>query len=102
MTTYKVTYKGQKYELKQSLDSIFAFEEITGKFFELKTTYDLFINIFCLFHANGVVLDYNEFKNYVDDNFNFINEFYAGIVSEPEKKSVEAESDKKKQAKGKK
>lgn len=96
MVTYKVNYKGIDYTLKQNLNSIFMFEEITGKPYELKTTYDLFINIYALFRGNDCDIDFNDFKDYVDEDFNFINQFYQGIIQEPDKKRA-PEPDKKKQ-----
>jgi hypothetical protein len=95
MLIYKVCYKEIDYELKQNLNSIFLFEEITGKPFELKTTCDLFVNIYALFNGNNHSIDFYELKDYVDADFNFINQFYQGIVQEPDKKEA-PETDKKK------
>jgi hypothetical protein len=96
MTIYKVKYKDQEYELKHNLKSIFAFEELTGKYYELKSTYDLFNNIYCMFIGNGYNIDYNEFMDYVDEHFEFINDFYTCVISEPEKKETEEADIKKK------
>jgi hypothetical protein len=84
MVAYNITYKGTSYTLKQNLMSIFAFEDVTGRLFELKTTYDLFVNMYCLFIGNNHIIDSADFLAYVDEHPSFMNEFYAGIVSTPE------------------
>jgi hypothetical protein len=88
MLIYNVTYKGVNYTLKQNINSIFIFEEVTGKLYNLKTTYDLVINIYSLFRGNGHEIDFNEFLEFIDNDFNFINQFYESVIHEPDKKKA--------------
>jgi hypothetical protein len=98
MTTYKVKYPFDSEDyvyLKSNLNSIFIFEEITGKLFKLENTYDFFIWMYSLFNGNNIEIPYDELKDYVEENMNYINEFFSGLVSEPAQKET-SETDKKK------
>jgi len=99
---FKIKYKGTEYELKETLDVIFQWEEILNKPWlgvgGLGTTYQMFIYMYSMFIGNGNVIDFNEFKQYVDDNREFINEFFNGLVQPAPIKQDEVEEieDKKK------
>ena len=68
---------GKKYNLKYSLRSMFAFEEITGKPFEVKTLLDTYILAYACIISNpeNPSLEFNDFINYADEHPEVIEEF---------------------------
>ena len=68
---------GKKYNLKYSLRSMFAFEEITGKAFEVKTLLDTYILAYACIIANpdNPSLEFNDFINYCDEHADVIEDF---------------------------
>jgi hypothetical protein len=79
MKTYKVTYKGKEYTLDANLRSRFLWESATERVFNPKTTYDLFLNIWCTFKGNNIDIDANELLAYADENPSFMNDFYESL-----------------------
>jgi hypothetical protein len=79
MKTYKVSYKEKEYTLNANLKSQFYWESITERFFSPRTTYELFLNIWCIFKGNGVDIDIDELLAHADNNPSFIDDFYKSI-----------------------
>lgn len=48
-----ITISGKQYKIKQTIRSLFLFEEITGKPFEIKNTLDNYLYFFCMIIANN-------------------------------------------------
>jgi hypothetical protein len=92
MKTYKVTYRGKEYTLDANLKSQFYWESITERFFNPNTTYDLFLNIWCIFKGNDIDIDINEMLEYADSTPSFIGDFYNSSSSPTDPQSGGASS----------
>jgi len=81
---------GKKYNLKYSLRSMFAFEEITGKAFEVKTLLDTYILAYACIISNpeNPSLEFNEFIDACDENPGIIEEFNKFIDSEMKRRNA--------------
>ena len=74
---------GKKYNLKYSLRSMFAFEEITGKAFEVKTLLDTYILAYACIISNpeNPPLEFNELRDTGEENPGNIEEINKCIDS---------------------
>ena len=81
---------GKKYNLKYSLRSMFAFEEITGKPFEVKTLLDTYILAYACIISNpeNPSLEFNDFINYCDEHPEVIEEFNKFMSDEMKKREL--------------
>lgn len=92
--------KGKNYNLKYSLRSMFAFEEITGKSFSI----DSLLDTYCFCYACIIIcpdnppLTFDEFIDWCDEHPETIGEFNSYIEEEMKKRDLF----KKKVTKGKK
>ena len=68
---------GKNYEFKYSLRSMFVWEEITGKPFEVKTLLDTYILAYACIISNpeNPSLEFNDFINHSDEHPEVIEEF---------------------------
>ena len=81
---------GKNYEFKYSLRSMFVFEEITGKPFEVKTLLDTQILGYACIIANqdNPSLDFNEFIDYADGHPEVIEAFNKFMSDEMNKREM--------------
>ena len=81
---------GKNYEFKYSLRSMFVWEEITGKPFEVKTLLDTYILAYACIIANqdNPPLEFNEFIDACDENPGIIEEFNKFIDSEMKRRNA--------------
>lgn len=81
---------GKNYEFKYSLRSMFVFEEITGKPFEVKTLLDTYILAYACIAVNtdNPTLDFNEFIDYADEHPEVIEEFNKFMSDEMKKREM--------------
>lgn len=78
-----ITIKDKNYEFKYSLRSLFMWEEITGKPFEVKTLLDTYILCYCcLIVGSENPLDFNDFINEADKNPDIILQFNEYMTSQ--------------------
>ncbi len=64
-----IKIKNQDYKVKQTIRSIFFFEQITGKSFEIKTTLDNYIYFYCILLANNEgFMSWDDFINALDED----------------------------------
>lgn len=64
-----IRIKDKDYKIKQSIRSVFLWEQITGKAFETKTTLDNYLYFYCLLLANNDdFMDWDEFIDTLDDD----------------------------------
>lgn len=68
---------GKNYEFKYSLRSMFVWEEITGKSFEIKTLLDTYILAYACIITNpeNPSLEFNDFINYADEHPEVMDDF---------------------------
>lgn len=68
---------GKNYEFKYSLRSMFVWEEITGKSFEVKTLLDTYILAYACIISNpdNPSLEFNDFINYADEHPEVMDDF---------------------------
>ena len=68
---------GKNYEFKYSLRSMFVWEEITGKSFEVKTLLDTYILAYACIISNpdNPSLEFNDFINYADEHPEVMEDF---------------------------
>lgn len=59
-----IKINGKDYKIKQTIRSLFLFEEITGKAFEIKTTMDNYLYFYCLLLANNS--DFMDWDSFID------------------------------------
>lgn len=81
---------GKKYNLKYSLRSMFAFEEITGKAFSIDTLLDTYCFCYaCIISGqDNPPLDFNEFIDACDENPGIIEEFNKFIDGEMKRRNA--------------
>lgn len=79
---------GKTYVLKYGLRSMFAFEEMTGKPFEVSTLLDTYCFCYSCIIANqdNPALDFNDFINWCDDHPEVIEEFNKFMADELKRK----------------
>lgn len=94
---------GKNYNLKYSLRSMFAFEEITGKPFEVKTLLDTYILAYACIIANqdNPSLEFNDFINYCDEHPEVIEEFNKFMSDELHRRELLKKKVTKKKTQGK-
>ena len=75
---------GKNYEFKYSLRSMFVWEEITGKSFEVKTLLDTYILAYACIIANpdNPSLEFNDFINYADEHPEVMDDFNKFMSNE--------------------
>lgn len=67
MKTIKIN--GKEYFIKQTIRSIFLWEQIAQKPFEIKTTLDNYLYFYCILLANNEdFMSWDEFINCLDEN----------------------------------
>ena len=81
---------GKNYELKYSLRSMFIWEEITGKSFEINTLFDTYIFAYSCLLANpeNPQIEFNEFIDACDKDSSIIEEFNQYIENEMKKRNT--------------
>ena len=91
--------KGQHYELKYGLRSMFIFESMTDKPFSITTLFDTYIFFYCCIVANpdNPQIDFNDFLDWCDEHPDVINEFNEFMSAQMKKN--ETLSPKKKETK---
>lgn len=70
MRTRKINIQGKEYEFGYGLKSLFLFEQIQGKRFDLRTISDTYVFYFCCFLAmdeNFMDADFNRFIQVCED-----------------------------------
>jgi hypothetical protein len=90
MNTYKINYRGKEYHLKANLKSVFVWENIMNRAFDLKTTYDMVVYVYAVFMGNDENINFDELLQYMDENRGFLDEFFksAAETSDPPAGSV--------------
>ena len=80
-----ITINKKEYKVKYTIRALFAFEQITGKPFELKTVLDNYLFLYCILLANNVeICTWDEFLTALDDDPNIylqLNEIIAKALS---------------------
>lgn len=73
----KIIIKGKEYKIKQTLRSLFIFEQITNRPFKIETLLDNYIYFYSVILANNKdnVIEWDEFIDAVDENPSLLNEF---------------------------
>jgi hypothetical protein len=92
-----ITINEKNYELKYSLRSMFAWETITGRPFEISTLMDTYIFFYCciISESNNPQLEFDEFIAACDENPSLMTEFNSFVQKEMDRRSLMA-GDKKK------
>lgn len=77
-------------EFKYSLRSMFIWEEITGKNFEINTLFDTYIFAYSCLLSNpeNPQIEFNEFIDACDKDSSIIDEFNQFIESEMKRRNV--------------
>lgn len=78
-----ITINGETYNYKYSLRSLFIFERITGKAFQLNDTLDTFAFFYAMLLANNPdkkVLDFEAFIDACEQNMAIANELSAYVL----------------------
>lgn len=71
-----ITINDKDYEFKYSLRTLFLWEEITGKPFNVETMFDTYILCYCcLIVGSDKPLDFNEFIDAADKDVTIITRF---------------------------
>lgn len=85
-----IEINGKSYEFKYSLRSMFVFEEIAGKPFEVKTLLDTYIFAYSCIVANpdNPSLEFDEFVDHCDIYPEVMDEFNKFIDEEMKKRST--------------
>lgn len=63
--TSTIKIKNTDYAVKQTIRSIFLFEQITGKTFEVQTTLDNYLYFYCILLANNP--DFISWDEFIDE-----------------------------------
>ena len=94
---------GKNYEFKYSLRSMFVFEEITGKSFEVNTLLDTYILAYACIISNteNPSLEFNDFINYCDEHPEVIEEFNKFMTDELNRRELLKKKVTKKKTQGK-
>lgn len=88
----------KEYNLKFGLRSMFIFESITGKTFNISTIFDEYVYFYsCLMSdTNNPALDFDEFINYCDEHPELLKEFDEALIAESKRKEMLTDKTKKK------
>ena len=94
---------GKNYEFKYSLRSMFVWEEITGKPFEVKTLLDTYILAYACIISNpeNPSLEFNDFINYSDEHPEVMEEFNKFMSDELHRRELLKKKVTKKKTQGK-
>ena len=94
---------GKNYEFKYSLRSMFVWEEITGKPFEVKTLLDTYILAYACIISNpeNPSLEFNDFINYADEHHEVMEEFNKFMSDELHRRELLKKKVTKKKTQGK-
>lgn len=81
---------GKNYELKYSLRSMFIFEEITGKSFNVETMLDTYIFCYSCILANpeNPQIEFNDFIDACDKDSSIIESFNQFMADELKKREL--------------
>lgn len=98
-----IKIKGKDYKIKQTIRSIFYFEQITGKQFKIESTLDNYLYFYCILLANNEdFMSWDEFINVLDEDPTILLNL-ANILSNQQEiekilnpEDEDSESDKKK------
>ena len=73
----KIIIKGNEYKIKQTLRSLFIFEQITNRPFKIETLLDNYVYFYSVILANNKdnVIEWDEFIDEIDENPSLLNEF---------------------------
>ena len=79
-----ISINNKDYNIKYTLRSIFIFEEITKKGFEISSTLDQYIFFYSLILANNkdFQMSFDEFIDFLDENPEKIRDFTNFLISE--------------------
>ena len=93
----------KNYEFKYSLRSMFVWEEITGKPFEVKTLLDTYILAYACIISNpeNPSLEFNDFINYADEHPEVMEEFNKFMSDELHRRELLKKKVTKKKTQGK-
>lgn len=85
-----IEINGKSYEFKYSLRSMFVFEEVADKPFEVKTLLDTYIFLYACIVANpdNPSLEFSELIDYADKYPEIMDEFNKFIDDEMKKRST--------------
>lgn len=87
-----VTINDKSYEFKYSLRSMFIFESITDKPFEIKTLFDSYVFSYSCLVANqdNPSLDFNDYIDWCDSHPEVIEEFNKFLSEEMKERETVA------------
>ena len=85
-----IEINGKSYEFKYSLRSMFVFEEVADKPFEIKTLLDTYIFLYACIVSNpdNPSLEFSELIDYADKYPEIMDEFNKFIDEEMKKRST--------------
>lgn len=84
-----ITINGKDFKVKYTIRALFAFEQITGKTFELKTVLDNYLFLYCILLANNEeVCTWDEFLTALDEDPNLYVQLNDIITKAQSKESV--------------
>lgn len=88
----------KEYNLKFGLRSMFIFESITGKTFNITTIFDEYVYFYACLMAdtNNPPLEFDDFINYADEHPELLKEFDEALIAESKRKDMLNNKDKKK------
>lgn len=77
-----ITINNKEYLVKQSIRSLFLWEQIAGRPFEVKTTLDNYLYYYCLILANNkdCDLDWDAFLDAIDNDPSIIIEITKALA----------------------
>lgn len=77
-----VNINGKDYQIKQTVRSLFLWEQIAGRPFEVKTTLDNYLYYYCLILANNKEcdLDWDAFLDAIDNDLSIIIEITKALA----------------------
>lgn len=77
-----VNINGKDYQIKQTIRSLFLWEQIAGRPFEVKTTLDNYLYYYCLILANNKEcdLDWDAFLDAIDNDPSIIIEITKALA----------------------
>lgn len=85
-----IEINGKSYEFKYSLRSMFIFEEVADKPFEVKTLLDTYIFLYSCIVANqdNPSLEFSELIDYADGHPEVMDEFNRFMDEESKKRTI--------------
>lgn len=86
----KIKIKKKNYNVKYTLRSLFLYEQVTGKAFELRSTMDTFVFYYCMVLANNpdTKLTFDEFIDAFDNDPKLAAKFSQILVQQSEKQRM--------------